>query len=217
MHALLSALALLLGLLAPTLAHAQQQPECTSAFGQTVCGYHCESAYGELRCAQTPWGRCKAAYGKVVCGDGASWLTWRRGPVPRVECKAAYGEIACGYKCEAAYGQVRCAQTPEGRCESAYGQVTCWDPPAGAQRGPAHGARHPVRPVHPRAGQQRATPRAAAPATSWPEPTCRSAYGETACGYHCTAAYGQVRCAQTPHGQCKAAYGEVTCWDPPTR
>ena len=47
------------------------------------------------------------------------------------------------------------------------------------------------------------------------EARCISAYGAKACGYACEAAYGQVKCAQTPYGACTAAYGELTCWDPP--
>ncbi|MBK9073082.1 MAG: hypothetical protein IPL79_19100 [Myxococcales bacterium] len=43
---------------------------------------------------------------------------------------------------------------------------------------------------------------------------CYAAYGQTACGYDCTAGYGQLKCAQTPTGTCTAAYGSVTCWDP---
>lgn len=49
------------------------------------------------------------------------------------------------------------------------------------------------------------------------DPGCLDAYGTTACGYDCTAAYGKVRCAQTPAGRCLAAYGQVVCADPPVR
>lgn len=44
-----------------------------------------------------------------------------------------------------------------------------------------------------------------------PEPSCLTAFGETACGYDCLAAFGQVRCAQVPHGACHAAFGTVAC------
>ena len=47
------------------------------------------------------------------------------------------------------------------------------------------------------------------------EPTCKTAYGETACGYNCTANYGVVNCSSTPQGACAANYGQVVCWDPP--
>jgi hypothetical protein len=46
---------------------------------------------------------------------------------------------------------------------------------------------------------------------------CRSAFGKTACGYHCTAAYGDVQCSDTYSGACLAAFGQVVCWDPPRR
>jgi len=44
---------------------------------------------------------------------------------------------------------------------------------------------------------------------------CKSGFGTTQCGYHCVAAFGQVRCASSPMGACLAAYGNVVCWDPP--
>lgn len=46
---------------------------------------------------------------------------------------------------------------------------------------------------------------------------CKTAYGQTACGYDCKAAYGQIACARTPQGVCEAAYGQVVCWDPDRR
>ncbi|MFT3694990.1 MAG: hypothetical protein QM831_17770 [Kofleriaceae bacterium] len=49
------------------------------------------------------------------------------------------------------------------------------------------------------------------------ESSCLSDYGKTACGYHCIANYGQVRCSATPAGACLANYGKVVCWDPPRR
>jgi hypothetical protein len=103
---------------------------------------------------------------------------------PQQECKSAYGTTACGFGCVAAYGEVKCASNPGGACTAAYGRVTCWEP---APRGTYGGYE-------------------AAPASE-----CKSAYGETACGYGCVAAYGTVRCAQQPGGACAAAYGEVTC------
>lgn len=46
---------------------------------------------------------------------------------------------------------------------------------------------------------------------------CKSAFGKTACGFHCTAGFGDVDCAETYAGACLAAFGEVRCWDPPRR
>ncbi len=43
-----------------------QEPACTTAYGQTVCGYSCTAAYGEVKCAATPSGSCQASYGKVT-------------------------------------------------------------------------------------------------------------------------------------------------------
>jgi len=203
-----SALALLPILLAPP-ALAGGAPECVSAYGTTACGWDCTAAYGEVRCAQTPRGRCEAAFGEVSCWDPAG-PPWRPidpgfapGRLPAADCVSAYGETACGWSCTAAYGEVRCARTPYGLCEAAYGEITCWDPPgAGAAASPHSGHGH-------------SRHQSAAVSEAWPPSTCESAYGLTACGWDCTAAYGQVRCARTPQGRCEAAYGEVTCWDPP--
>ena len=48
-----------------------------------------------------------------------------------------------------------------------------------------------------------------------PPPQCLHSMGKTACGYHCKASDGQVRCAQTPQGICSVGSGIVACWDPP--
>ncbi len=44
---------------------------------------------------------------------------------------------------------------------------------------------------------------------------CLTSSGKTACGYHCLASDGEVRCSQTPEGVCSASSGVVACWDPP--
>jgi len=161
--------------------------ECKSAFGKTVCGYGCIAAYGEVRCAKTPEGRCQAAYGEVTCWDPADDRPPMRRPTrPEEEepgngatCENAFGKTACGYDCKSAFGEIKCAQTPLGVCHSAYGKLVCWDPPAwvrGVQKG-----------------------------------HCETAFGEIACGYQCVSAYGKIRCASSPRGACKAAYGEITC------
>ncbi|MBT3224212.1 MAG: hypothetical protein HN348_34525 [Proteobacteria bacterium] len=98
--------------------------ECRSAYGMTACGYNCVDAYGQLACASTPNGICKAAYGRVTC-----FQVRERAPTsnlwPPQECMSAYGTTACGYNCKAAYGQVACASVPYGQCQAAYGEVVC--------------------------------------------------------------------------------------------
>jgi hypothetical protein len=47
------------------------------------------------------------------------------------------------------------------------------------------------------------------------EATCLASGGKTACGYHCLASFGEVRCAQRPDGMCIAGVGTVACWDAP--
>jgi hypothetical protein len=107
-------------------AAASADPDCTSAYGTTACGYSCVAAYGEIKCAQTPAGVCTAAYGEVTCWDPPRLgrrHRHRRGP--QAECKSAYGTTACGYSCVAAYGEVRCADRPDAVCSAAYGSITC--------------------------------------------------------------------------------------------
>ena len=110
--------------------------QCKSAYGTTVCGYHCVAAYGEVRCAQTPAGSCTAEYGNVTCWDPSGGTRrWHRrwrdrdrdgdDDEARSECKSAYGTTVCGYGCVAAYGEVKCASRPGGTCAAAYGEVTC--------------------------------------------------------------------------------------------
>lgn len=50
-----------------------------------------------------------------------------------------------------------------------------------------------------------------APMAAGPEAECRTAFGKTACGYDCTVAFGDVKCAGSPGGRCKVAFGEITC------
>lgn len=137
-----------------------------------------------------PQQECKSAYGVTRCGYGctAAYGLVRCASHPAASCKAAYGTIECGFGCVAAYGRVQCAQHPGGVCHAAYGAVTCSEPPAIAHR-PR------------RRGWQRAVP----------QQECKSAYGVTACGYGCAAAYGQVKCASRPGGICHAAYGTIAC------
>lgn len=52
---------------------------------------------------------------------------------------------------------------------------------------------------------------------AYPQEECKSAYGVTACGFGCVAAYGEVKCAVQPGGACTAAYGQVTCFEPPAQ
>jgi hypothetical protein len=175
--------------IALTLSHPGPPPgaACKSAFGKTACGYGCVAAYGDVKCAQTPEGRCQVAYGEITCWDPErdrpepyrAPRPPERGPWPPADCQSAFGKTACGYDCKAAFGELRCAKTPHGVCHAAFGKLVCWDPP---------------RPL-PGAAKAR----------------CEAAYGEIACGYGCLAAYGKIRCAQSPGGACKAAYGEVVC------
>jgi hypothetical protein len=104
---------------------AAPDPECTSAYGKTACGYHCTAAYGDVQCADTYWGACLAAYGQIRCWDPPRRYRRLAREVGPAECIPGYGEIGCGYGCVAAYGEVACSPRPGGSCEAAYGQVAC--------------------------------------------------------------------------------------------
>jgi hypothetical protein len=163
--------------------------QCTSAYGQTRCGYGCVSGYGQLKCAATPLGVCKAAYGEVRCWDpDRAVLENATRRTPAAQCLANYGKIACGWSCVANYGEVKCAQTPSGVCVADYGKLHCEDPEPAIRTPPPRMNRAPV-----------------------PQQQCLSQYGTTVCGYGCVAGYGQVRCSRVPGGVCAAAYGSITC------
>jgi hypothetical protein len=102
------------------------------------------------------------------------------------ECKSAFGTTACGYSCVAAVREVKCAPNPDGVCVAAYGEVTCTQ-------------------GHPRRHRRRAR--------RVEKQECKSAFGTTACGYSCVAAFGEVKCAPEPDGVCTAAFGQVVCSD----
>jgi hypothetical protein len=176
------------------------ESQCVTGYGRTACGFSCVKAYGDVQCAQTPWGRCAAAYGRVVCGDplppqgGFSPIPGRFGRIgriPPVQCESAYGMTACGYDCKAAYGVVRCAQSPWGRCLAQGGQVICSDPSAWG--------------FFPGAVEDGGS-----------DYKCHPTQGGVVCGYNCIQAPGgRVHCSQTPYGVCQSTFGlRVKCWDP---
>jgi hypothetical protein len=103
-------------------------------------------------------------------------------------CRSLDGQVACGYGCKSDGLRARCAQTPQGHCQVMDGQVVCFDPPAYVVR--AYGG-------------------------ALPEPECKAAEGEVACGYSCTSYFGKLRCAKTPAGICRGRGNDVECFDPP--
>jgi hypothetical protein len=164
-------------------------PQCVTSFGKTACGYGCRASDGQVRCAQTPQGVCSVGSGIVACWDPPPLVKGVLGVrAPRPSCVTSFGQTACGYECVANYDQVQCAQTPFGACGANEGKVVCWDPPAAVL-----------------ATRRSMTPDAA----------CVTAFGQVGCGYHCTANFGVVRCAETPDGTCRAERDTVYCWDPP--
>ncbi|MCC7072544.1 MAG: hypothetical protein IT383_14545 [Deltaproteobacteria bacterium] len=150
----------------------------------------CQSAFGKTACGYN----CMAAFGDIKCAEH-----------PQGTCKAAFGELACGFDCTAAFGKVRCAAEPDGVCKAAFGDVVCSAPTrhdGAGWRGPNHRG-------------ERWRDRAWRASAEAPPQECKSAFGKTACGYHCQAAFGDVQCARTHLGACEVAFGKITCDDPP--
>lgn len=141
-----------------------------------------------------PQQECRSAFGKTACGYNcmAAFGDVKCAEHPQGTCTAAFGEIACGFDCKAAFGKVRCARAPGGVCQAAFGDVVC------SEGEEPSSLRH----------------RRRAWRTARPDPECKSAFGKTACGHHCVAAFGDVKCARTHLGACTAAFGKVTCGDP---
>jgi hypothetical protein len=144
---------------------------------------------GQVRCSQTPEGVCSVSSGIVACWDPPAVMrTVFDGRPPAGHCVTNYGQTACGYVCETNSDRAQCAQTPFGVCGNIEGRIACWDPPAAV---------------------------ILARRVKTPAAECLASSGKVACGYHCIAFEGTVRCAQTPEGTCRVEQGKVICWDPP--
>ncbi len=83
------------------------EARCISAYGVKACGYSCEAAYGQVKCAQTPYGACTAEYGQLVC--------WDPPRIPRLRSAPAA-------QCVAEHGQVKCAETPVAKSKFVRGE-----------------------------------------------------------------------------------------------
>jgi hypothetical protein len=109
---------------------ALPEAKCVTTYGQTACGYICETNSDRALCTQTPFGACTASEGHLACWDPpGAVIAARRLKTPPAQCLASGGKLGCGYKCIARDGVVRCAQTPDGDCRVEQGKIICWDPP----------------------------------------------------------------------------------------
>ena len=97
-------------------------------------------------------------------------------------------------ECLSAYGKTACGYD----CIEAYGNIKCAQTPMGTCA-EAYGNIVCYDP----------------PGNPHKKAECKESYGNIVCGYHCIAAYGNIKCAQTPEGICTESYGEITCYDPP--
>jgi hypothetical protein len=111
-------------------------PQCLARTGKVACGYHCVAHGGEVSCAASPDGICRASSLGITCWDPpVSTYCADSRALPRPQCILSGGEIACGYACEARGGRMACASTPGGKCVVLPGQILCTDPPAPAMCG----------------------------------------------------------------------------------
>jgi hypothetical protein len=164
------------------------RPECATTYGQTACGYYCETNSDRALCAQTPFGACAASEGKLACWDPpAPVLVTKKEKTPPAQCVATSGKIACGYQCIAHDGVVRCAQTPDGGCRLEQGKIVCWDPPLdslGAVYDPAS------------------------------ELACIDGVDGRSCGYRCVATAAHSACGANRGDSCHAEPERIACGAP---
>jgi len=162
--------------------------QCVTTYGQTACGYSCETNSDHASCAQTPFGSCVASDGHVACWDPpAAVIVARREKTPPAQCIASSGKLACGYHCIAHDGVVRCAQTPEGTCRLEQGKVLCWDPPLdslGAVFEPTA------------------------------ELACLEGVDGRACGYRCIATSTHSACGASRNDSCRSEASRIVCGSP---
>lgn len=168
---------------------------CLTNYGKTACGYRCLAAHGDVACAATPLGVCKAT-SDAPATQGAGVVCWDppdavrahygdRAPLP--DCIMRRGDLTCGYHCQGIGSEAECATTPDGVCRATSRGVTCWDPPSSTY-----------------CPDDRPLPR----------PQCIVSDAYVACGYNCEARNGQMACAVTPVGRCTMSYGQYVCNDP---
>lgn len=165
-------------------------PECISASGVRVCGYHCLNLASGSICAQTPDGICQRGEAdQARCFDPPLWVKQVYGDkLPAAQCVSHGMNMACGYNCAKDADGVACASTPVGVCVANWGRAICADPPAEVYG--VYGLKAPP-------------------------PTCMARGGLLACGYNCTVGGGSnMGCSRTPFGTCAEKGGGVTCFDP---
>ncbi len=173
------------------LSQAKPEPECISASGARICGYHCKTNGPNSACAQTPDGLCASGEaGQLMCFDPPLFLkrVYGTAELPKPQCISHGMNMACGYNCARDGDGVACAKTPSGVCIAGWSSATCFDPPV------------EVYGVY---------------GTKVPEPSCMRGGGSLACGYNCTRGGGSsMGCSRTPFGICAEKGGAVTCFDP---
>lgn len=165
-----------------------QTPECRTSGLQTACGFHCRAELDQVKCAQTPQGRCFRAEGQLVCWDPPEEVRLHA-TSGTPQCRVKYGQVVCGYSCEGSETRLACTQTPWGVCSTRFNQVSCWDPSPAV--------------VHSFASKGLGGAR------------CLQTNSSFACGWDCKESYREVKCAQTPQGTCAVFEGRIVCFDPP--
>ncbi len=169
-----------------------QTPECRTSGMQTACGFHCRAELDEVKCAQTPQGRCERIERRLVCWDPPDEVRFHEDAgIPGAPvCRAKYRDVACGYACVTSPNKLACAQTPWGVCATRHDDVHCWDPKPEV--------------IH-----------AFVATKQLGGAKCVQTDSGFACGWDCKRSYQDVQCAQSPVGRCSVFEGRITCFEPP--
>lgn len=169
-------------------------PKCLTDGTSVACGYNCVNKLGQVGCASTPMGACRAKpdVNQIVCADPPPEVYGVfGGKTPRMACKEHQQAVACGYGCVEQGGVLGCTTTPFGVCDTREATPVCFDPD-----------RFVI----------------CAGGTSTQKPTCVQHAGKIACGYKCATLGSAAACAKTPGGSCDTEGGQgPVCFDPPVR
>jgi len=105
------------------------EPECITSGDKIVCGYHCMSFAGTLRCAQSPDGKCSVEQGNLVCWDPPldTYPVVVDSATERA-CIDGYQGRACGYRCMATARFSGCGTDRDDICRAQPDGIVCKKP-----------------------------------------------------------------------------------------
>jgi hypothetical protein len=93
------------------------------------CGYNCVANYGQVRCAKTPDGFCRAERDTVFCWDPPiTSAGFAIDAASERACLASTSGASCGYACLATSRASACATSRDDVCRAADGLIQCLPP-----------------------------------------------------------------------------------------